>query len=227
MICEDTLLTAGGEYSCNIGRMANSGNNPQTNDTARWTNFEQNEDGSCPGGGANANEIRDLINDECEGGANPKVIAFGMGMTTTNGSVTSAYRTLRDCFLDNTPPRMLNMTLPVVNCTEGPTCGPVVGAVNVDIVWMTRSGNGNNPVPIELWSADGSSREWYGGAIVDDDARWDDFVRHFELQNVNGGYATFTRSSIYFKPSCEEQESSGDSGGEHFNVLAKIPVLVE
>jgi Flp pilus assembly protein TadG len=226
VICEDTVKV-NGVYSCNIGRMANSGNEPQTNDTARWTNFEQTTDSSCPKS-ANSNDIRDLIKDDCaDGGINKHSIAYGNNVGTTNGSVSSAYTKLRDCFLDYIPPRVMNMTLPVVDCSVAPGCGPMVGAINVDVVWMSRSGVGNNPVPIELWSADGSKREWYGGDIVDDDLRWDDFVRHFELQNVNGGYAEFTRSSIYFKPSCVDQPPSGGNNGNNFGTRALIPSLVE
>ena len=61
--------------------------------------------------------------------------------------------------------------------------------------------------------------------------RWASFVKRFNLRNVGtvdeAPYATFTKKSIYFLPSCEYHEPKGKTGGENFGILAKVPVLVQ
>ena len=38
-ICEESILNGSGEYDCSIGRMINSGQNIDSNETGGWTNF--------------------------------------------------------------------------------------------------------------------------------------------------------------------------------------------
>ena len=61
----------------------------------------------------------------------------------------------------------------------------------------------------------------------DGQVRWDSFVEHFKLKNLDGLYADYAKKSIYFLPTCDPQEPAGLTGGENFNILAKIPVLVD
>ncbi|MBE9582558.1 MAG: hypothetical protein IMF18_13215, partial [Proteobacteria bacterium] len=56
-ICEDSLLT-GDQYTCNVGRMINSGQDTTTNETGGWTSF--NQDDPCTGG-TNAQEVKSLV----------------------------------------------------------------------------------------------------------------------------------------------------------------------
>lgn len=56
--------------------------------------------------------------------------------------------------------------------------------------------------------------------------RWASFIRRFNLKNADDNYATFDKKSLYFLPDCKPHEPKGNSQGENFGVLAKIPVLV-
>ena len=197
-ICEGAVTDSSGDYNCNIGRVFND-----NTDTARWTNFE-----GCEGGTPNANEVSQLI--DCDAGANPDPIGLGSGIATTNGIISTASHRAHDCFIgDGTePPRILEWTLPVIECDSAPTCGGVIGTVNVDIVWITY---GSDPAfydaPTELWSADGEQLLWqYADNGTNGEARWADFVEYFNLQEVYGGAALYRGKSIYFKPSCDDAD---------------------
>ena len=78
-ICQDSILI-NDEYSCNIGRMINSGQNETNNETGGWTSFSQ--DDACTGG-TNAQEVRDLV---C-GSGNPESIQLGGDMATSGGEI--------------------------------------------------------------------------------------------------------------------------------------------
>jgi hypothetical protein len=199
-ICDEAVTDSLGDYNCNIGRVFND-----NTDTARWTNFE-----GCEGGTPNANEVSQLI--DCDAGANPDPIGLGSDIATTNGIISTASHRVHDCFFgDGTePPRILEWTLPVIKCDSTPTCGVVVGTVNVDIVWITKS---IDPAfynaPTELWSADGEALLWqYADNGTSGEARWANFVEYFNLQDVEGGEpALYRGKSIYFKPSCNDVDS--------------------
>ena len=218
-ICSDSLLI-NGEYSCSIGRMINSGQDTGTNETGGWTSF--NQDNACTGG-TNAQEVRSLV---CASG-NPDGIQLGVPMATNGGDIQSAFSDLIDCWENRPDPTQpWNLTLPVVTCPSNNvgTCETVVGAVNLNIVWI--SGAGEDPqfkdAPIQMgnWSAP-------AGTESDGQARWADFVAHFNLQNADGTNAPYAKKSIYFLPDCTVHEPAGGTGGENFGILAKIPVLVE
>jgi hypothetical protein len=197
-ICEEAVTDSSGGYNCNIGRVFND-----NTDMARWTNFEQWPNGTCPGGPPSSADIRPLIT--CvAGGVNPDPISLGSGLATTNGIIPPVSKQVHDCFTANEPPQILESTLPVVDCGESPSCGVVIGAVNVDIIWITY---GTDPAfydaPTELWSADGEQLLWqYADNGTNGEVRWADFVDHFNLQEVYGGAALYKNMSIYFKPSC-------------------------
>jgi hypothetical protein len=222
VICKEALTNGGGPYTCSVGRMINSGSNTQTHQTGGWTDF--NQDNPC-NGGTNASTMKDLVESSCPGGgANPEPIVYGKDIATNGGQIQSAFDRFYNCFhgrTDNSQP--LSMILPVVTCPSNNvgTCENVVGAVQVEVVWVSGAGDdpsySNAPTQMELWS----------NSDPDGAARWQSFVNHFNLQNVDGSPAPYAKKSIYFKPSCEYAEPTGVSGGENFGVLAKIPVLVD
>jgi Flp pilus assembly protein TadG len=217
-ICKESITNDAGEYDCSIGRMINSGQDTATNETGGWTSFSQ--DDPCTGG-TNAQQVSSLI---CAGG-NPDMIRLNQAMATNGGEIQSAFNHLIDCWNSesNGRTRSWNLTLPVVTCPGNNvgTCEEVVGAVNVDIVWITGAGEdpGYNNAPTQM---DGWSNSSADGSV-----RWNDFVAFFGLQNQDGTPAPYAKKSIYFKPSCTAHEPGGVSGGENFGILAEIPVLVK
>ena len=215
-ICAESIRIDG-VYSCNIGRMINSGQNVESSETGGWTSFSQ--DDPCTGG-TNAQEVRSLV---C-GDGNPDTITFGEDVATNGGEIQSAFNRLIQCWEQETgKTEPWNLTLPVVSCPGNNvgTCETVRGAVNLNIVWITEAGEdptySNAPTQMGTWlnnNPDGSER-------------WNDFVSVFNLQNVDGSPAPYANKSIYFLPDCTPHLPAGVSGGENFGILAKIPVLVK
>ena len=221
-ICKQSITDSNGTYSgCNIGRMLNSGSNDATHNTAGWTNFSQ------PCDTANASEMRDLI---CAGG-NPNPVTYGEGIGATGGVQDNIFRDLRDCWIasdsspaaDGLPNEPWPLTLPVVDCPANnvSNCATLLGAVTVQVVFMSPKGGTPDwdDAPTEM-------ADWQN-LDPDGQVRWQSFVEHFKLKNVDDLYADYAKKSIYFLPTCEPQEPAGLSGGENFGILAKIPVLVD
>jgi Flp pilus assembly protein TadG len=222
-ICKQSITDENGTYSgCNIGRMLNSGSDASTHNTAGWTNFSQ------PCDTANASEMRGLI---CAGG-NPNPLHYGEGMGATGGVQDNVFRALRDCWIteaestnpiDNLPNQPWELRLPVVDCPANnvSNCPTLLGAVTVQVVFISPEGGTPD------W--DDAPRQMADWQNLDPDGqvRWDSFVEHFKLKNVDGLYADYAKKSIYFLPTCDPQEPAGLTGGENFNIMAKIPVLVD
>lgn len=82
-----------GLFSCNIGRMINSGNDATTYNTGAWVDFNQSED--CEGfPSANQTSIEPLIFDddgECSFDGNPTALILGTDMVATNGNVATLF----------------------------------------------------------------------------------------------------------------------------------------
>ncbi len=226
-ICEESIqqFDANGRpfYSCNIGRMINSGSKIESSETGGWTDF--NQDSPCQGG-TNAKDVRDVV---C-GSGNPTAVLYGQSIATNGGEINTAFKALFDCWQQHLADSMAEtghyqpweMTLPVVSCPGNNvgTCETVVGAVTVYVVWINENTDPHsNDAPTEM--GDWSSSE------VDGAARWQSFVNEFNLQNVDGSPAPYNQKSIYFLPSCEVQSPVGHTGGKNFGVLAKYPVLVK
>jgi hypothetical protein len=61
--------------------------------------------------------------------------------------------------------------------------------------------------------------------------RWASFVKHFDLRNVGelgkAPYAYFDKLAIYFRSTCKLLPPTGNSQGENYGILARIPVLVK
>ena len=217
-ICSDTLLNDSGEYTCNIGRMINSGQDAETNETGGWTSF--NQDDPCTGG-TNAQEVKSLV---CSDG-NLEPIILGAPMATTGGDIQVAFNDLIQCWVNATgKTQPWELILPVIDCGDANnvgTCEEIVGAVVLNIVWIT--GGGEDPL---YKDAPTQMADW-SNSDPDGAARWNDFVSNFELQNADGTPAPYAKKSIYFLPDCTPHEPKGISGGENFGILAKIPVLVQ
>lgn len=223
-ICEESLLD-GGVYDCNIGRFINSGQNVQTSETGGWTSFDQET--PCTGG-TNAQEVSSLV---CSGGA--PAIMLGENIATNGGQIQSAFSDLYDCWTRETGKREAwNMLLPVVSCPGNniTTCQRVVGAVNVNVVWITGPGEdpsySNAPTSMTAPGPEGSTIAW-SNASPDGMVRWDSFVQAFGLKNVDGTPAPYEKKGIYFLPDCTPHDPAGLTGGKNFGILAEIPVLVD
>jgi len=226
-ICKQSILIDG-VYSCNMGRMINSGQDPNNPDhnTGGWTSF--NQVNPCTGG-TNAREVKALVDYGCEGGgANDLPIILGEDMATQGGQISSAFARLVKCWESKSEgkTKAWQLTLPVIDCDGNNvgTCEEARGAVTIDIVWIcdkTDPHYKNAPTHMEcgplLWDNDNP----------DGSARWNSFVSFFNLQDVNGNPAPYDAPSIYFLPDCTPHIPAGVSGGENFGILAKIPVLVE
>ena len=240
-ICEDSILDPDtNSYDCNMGRMLNSGGNPSTAMTAMWTDFSQDnpndpDQNSC--NTANAAEMKSITKG-CS--PNMKTVAYGLGIGTVNGVQDVVLSYVVDCWManadsdgDGVPDQLWSVMLPVIDCDVDNTCSPLVGAVEVNIVWIHYK---NDPwtqmkeVPTVMDDWDCLTTE----TLADRQDCWKDFVDHFQLENVNGDPLTdaeyeemYQKKNIFFLPSCEGQPPAGGTEGPNFGVLAKIPKLVE
>ena len=232
-ICKQSLLQ-GGEYSCSVGRFMPSSDTTMS-DTGGWTTFQQNVDGA-----ANANVVKSLT---CANG-NPTELDYGEPTQTVNGQLQAAFQQLYDCWEAQTErKRLWNMTLPVFDCPAG-QIGPsntLVGAVNLNVVWIVNNANKiNDDAPFEMelppTDAQGESPGTWTNADPNGVTRWDDFVADFGIEKPDGSFATYDSHSpdsgwqqktIYFLPDCAYHEPKGQTGGENYGVLARIPVLVQ
>ena len=219
-MCSDAVMD-GGTFSCSVGRMIDA-----NAETGGWTNLQHDSDGA-----ASAAEIRELM---C-GDGNPDELFFGEDLTTTKGQVHGpAFNAMYDCWVEETEQeRLWSMTLPVVDCSDGiQPSSPLIGAVNLNIVWMVDKDNNidaDAPRRMErpAESSDGPPPPDWTSDDPDGQFRWDDFVSDFMLEQPDGSPADYRQKSIYYLPSCEAHEPKGQTGGENFGVLAQIPVLVD
>jgi hypothetical protein len=186
-----------------------------------WTDF--NQDSPCLTG-TNAETVRSLI---CNAG-NPDSIILGQPVAMNAGYIQNAHGLLRGCwqsFTGETQPWTL--TLPVIECPGNSidSCAGVVGAVTVNIVWITPYEDDpsyseapwqmENPRTGTTWSSNNSNGQ----------VRWNSFVQNFNLKNVDGSPAPYQKRGIYFLPDCDTHQPKGRTGGENFGIMAKIPVL--
>ncbi len=232
-ICKEALLR-GEEYTCSIGRMINSGQKVENGETGAWTDFSQGAD-VCQGG-TNNPDIKTHI---CSYG-NPGTIQLGENIATNNGQIQDAFSKLRDCWndasdsdSDRIADQPWNLTLPVITCPGNSitTCQRIVGAVNLNVLWITGAGEDSlyNDIPLKMggWTADIHCVDYDLETKEGRESCWNEFVQYYNLQNVDGSDAPYAKKSIYFRPDCNPHIPKGRSGGENFGVLAKIPVLVD
>lgn len=226
-ICLQSVMDTNGHYTCNMGRMSNSGSDGSTHNTSAWTNFTQ------PCQTATPNSVKELI---CKGG-NPAPVVFGQGIGATGGEEANVNDALRNCFGPTTRTEPMNMTLPVIDCpgNNPSTCSKVVGAVNVDVVWVSDNDVDSSATPDVIekkFEAENfppsKMGDWTCPATCSTRlCCWDNFVSHFNLKNVDNASATYARRSIYFVPNCTPHKPSGTTGGANTGILAEIPVLVK
>lgn len=238
-ICEESIRNAAGVYTCGVGRMINSGQN-SGHQTGGWTNFTQD-----PCVTTSVPTVKPLV---CSSG-NPRALTLGQDMGSTGGELQTVADKLRDCWTaypgldlnpkDGWPEQPWTLKLPVIECpgnNVGP-CSKVVGAVTVEVVWITRTDKnqmqevprkmGDWPEPTGDVPIDALGR-CAGSTKAEAAACWASFVKHFALKDVlNGTDAFYENKTIYFKPSCEPNIPAGITGGKNFGILAKIPVLVK
>ncbi|MBZ9539066.1 hypothetical protein KGQ90_08945 [Modicisalibacter tunisiensis] len=227
-MCRQALKAPDGSYDCSVGRFI-----PEGDQTGGWTNFQANDSG-----GANAGEIKSLV---C-GDGNGNELQYGEDIGTNNGQVDSAYQALYDCWKDKTDQKEpWGLTLPVIDCEDGVSPGnELVGAVELNIVWITASPiskidnlpTDQNPgAPTEMAIPPEDTDSPSPGTWTSNDAsglnRWNSFVDQFNLRNADDTPAEWHDKSIYFLPSCTVHAPKGNTGGENYGVLARIPVLVQ
>lgn len=221
-ICRESILN-GDEYSCNVGRMINSGGDETTSNTGGWTNFDQ--ESAC--NGTNTSELRPLV---C-GEGNPDALNLGQNMGTNGGEIQAAFNDLIDCWESATgKAEPWGLTLPVVSCPSNNmgTCEELRGAVEVKVIWITEGGTDPDytNAPTQMAGITDVVSAW-SSSEVDGEVRWNSFVQHFNLKNVDGTPVPYAKKSIYFLPDCTAHEPAGVTGGENFGILAQYPVLVQ
>ncbi|MCJ7603475.1 MAG: Tad domain-containing protein [Desulfobulbaceae bacterium] len=227
-VCEDSIVDSDDAFSCNIGRMINSGSNEITGETGGWTSYEQDPQ-TCQSG-TNASDMQNLI---C-GSGNPDPINFGEGVAANGGEINSAFNDFFNCWSanadtdsDGIPDQPWNINLLVVACPGNNmgNCPEVRGLVNINIIWINVNTDPQfNDVPTKM--ADWSCTPAENTAEARQDC-WVDFVDHFDLQNVDESAAPYQQKAIYFLPDCSVQEPRGETGGENFGIQARWPKLVE
>jgi hypothetical protein len=227
-ICEESIVDSDHGFSCNIGRMINSGSNEATNETGGWTSYEQ-DPASCQSG-TNASDMKALV---C-GSGNPDPINFGEGVAANGGELQTSFKQFLECWRnhadidsDGIPDQSWNMNLLVVECLGNnmENCPTVKGLVNINVIWVNLFEDPHfKDVPTQM-------EDWSCTPAEDSDAAreacWDSFVDHFDLKNANGSDAPYQKDAIYFLPDCDVHTPRGETGGENFGILAKYPKLVE
>jgi hypothetical protein len=175
-------------------------------------------------------------------------------MGTVGGMQNTVYNDMRDCWLNLPSPPMLkdwrgypiqawSLTLPVIDCpgsNPGP-CSVLVGAVTLNIVWIKQSGTDPQwrDIPLQMegwecpaWVAAGRPTNINALTEAQRQGCFQDFASHFNLHtaddtSVGTLSASDVQKTIFFLPSCEYHEPAGDTGGQNFGILARIPKLVQ
>jgi Flp pilus assembly protein TadG len=216
-VCRQALME-GDRYSCSTGRVLTTLGN-----SAAWTNFTQ----PCMGP-ASDGSVRSRI---C-GPGNDRTLMLGQNLETTTLVQSFTAGILRTCWLgqpldtngDGFPDRPWRVTVPVIDC-PGPVgaCSQMVGAVDVDVLWVTSNTFSLTQYPTTMYDPRSGS-QWT--CSTSGAACWPEFVSAFNLQAPSGGSAVWQRRSVYFLPSCQPHQPVGLTGGQNFGVLARVPVLV-
>jgi len=221
-ICRESLLT-NGQYTCSIGRMITNNQIVAGQESGGWTDF--NQDSPCLSG-TNGETVRSLI---CNAG-NPDSIILGQDIAINGGYIQNAHGMLRECWQALTgETQAWTLTLPVIACPGNnvATCASMVGAVTVNIVWITpweedpsysyAPWQMENPRTGTTWSSNNP----------DGHVRWNSFVQNFNLQKLDGSPVPYQRRGVYFLPDCSTHPPKGRTGGENFGIMAKIPVIAK
>jgi hypothetical protein len=237
--------------TCNIGRMLEDSS---AGDTAVWTNFTQPcatsatpsiRDTMNPCGKGNTTSLTYGVGMGVTNGVVDTVFSSLLSSsgskecpdpTTNNHNFENCWKLafeddLHSCPGNSSdcgkPTKPWPLRLPVVDCLSGaPNCRPLVGAVEVNVLWVLRDSNKpDEDAPCKM-DGIGDGDAWERSE-PDGLTRWNDFVEHFGIETSSGDPATFSKKTIYFAPKCEYQEPTGLTGGPNFGILAEIPVLVK
>ncbi len=238
-VCKQSITDSGGNYSCETGRFINSGtkNSGTKNLTGYWTD-ESNASGSgCSGiAGTDNNGVSSIIqiSGESCNASNTNVIYMNNWLSTSSGPMQNAFSSFRQCWIDSAgsgqicnssavagcPDRPWLLTVPVLDCANGsPTCNRVIGAADVDVLWITGDIPDYTEAPREIGN-------WKCPEQFTGQQCWKNFVAAFNLQNPDGTPAAYLPRSIYIIPDCSKHAPTGETGGGPFGVTAGIPELV-
>jgi len=242
-ICWENVFDDDGQLNCTRGRMVNSSGSGYDSGTGAWTNLEQG-DSAC-NGAANASEMKPLTG--CGNTAISKITLQRGPMTTVNGQMESAFKNLYDCWKstadsngDGIPDQPWSMTLPLIKCNGAPPgpCNDVVGAIKVQVLWMTDQ---NDPqfldVPTSYADPEpaGASYSCSASDVAGRQLCWASFLTTYGMTDdsgapLSGDSATkaYEQKNIFFKPSCTlDSIHNTGPGGVCGNVIADMPRLVK
>ena len=250
-ICYSAIMN-GGRFDCVTGRMMNSGNDPSSHNTAAWTNFSQpcetasgSEMRSLVCGEGNPESISLGTDMGATNGVQDVTYrdlrdCWLNGLTDIDGD--NIPETPVDSDGDGIPDQPWGLTLPVIDCCGGldedgmpidcddiivGNCQAIVGAVEIKVLWMTKSGTGQNDLsvpgnfPIRMGS-------WTCSDPATGTTCWNEFTAYFHLQDWGDNSVGLPQiKSMYFHPDCTPHIPTGRTGGVNTGILARIPVLVK
>ncbi len=253
-ITDDTILNAASKVTCNMGRVINSGSKDSTSESGAWTNFSQDSqepDDRCRQ--PTPQDYKSVVMDPCENLGNKFDVQVGEGIGLKNGMSTTLKDYIYPCWAAETEKRRnWNKTLPVITCDGSGihSCDEdggetnLVGAVNVNVIWITDVLTSNprkaaafyQDVPREMTIYDKDGEETDSWTCpVGYRSCWKSFVDKFDIRNVDNvkpasdaDYdALYQSRAIYFRPDCTVQVPTGGSGGQNFGICAKFAKLVK
>ncbi len=271
-ICSEDVVDNSGNFTCSRGRMINSSSQQGYNsESGGWTNLEQPD--TC-GGAAPASEIQQRVSQGCSGSLGGYTISVGLPLTTSGGEVQSAYTPLYNCWMNKTsldtnitndsgtvttptdgiPDKPWSMTLPLIECNgnnPGP-CNKVVGAVNVEVVWITNQNDPHfNKIPLRFkysepdfsvdYTCPATCTPTGGQTVCASQATeagrklcWANFMAANHIVDQDGNAFTvdtaadgYLQKNIFFKPSCSIAKPVGTPSGNPSGVPSRIPWLVK
>jgi Flp pilus assembly protein TadG len=255
-ICCQSIVDQNGNYNCATGRMINSSGGTTTN-SAGWTNFSQPcetanansvrplvcgegnpailtfGEGMGTVNGMQDNVYRDLRN--CWLNL-PDVPKDWRGYPTQPWGLTLP---VVDCCCSSGQ-ECSNERCSPGPCSPGP-CSKLRGAVTLDVLFIKQSGTDPHWTDIPLQMEDWECSSWVALGRPNNindlsetqrQACFREFASHFNLHTADGASvgnltASDLQKTMFFRPSCEYHEPRGNSGGQNFGILAKIPVLVK
>ena len=201
-ICKEAITTPENQYTCEVGRMINSGIDPSSSNTGAWTNFTQ------PCETANAPTVRPLI---C-GDGNPNPVSINTGMGTTNGMTDAVFANFKSCWWNQSAhgTKPWKIKLPVISCPDNSisNCSNVLDAVTVNILWVNGGSDSlvDPGLPHSFYPTTMGGTPDYGNWTSPDPTHaipsWNSFVWHFHLRDVTGATAPYQKRAIYFLPDC-------------------------
>jgi len=150
-----------------------------------------------------------------------------------------------DSNADGKPDYPWKITLLVIDC-QNSGCNKVVGAVSLEMLWLTVNGSDSqyDDIPVRMWDERSNPPAFWSCDSTSTNpttrkaeriACVNSFFARFNLHDADGNTAMevppsnqdWLSTTLYFRPDCDAQEPSGTTGGENYGILAKTPVLVD